>query len=195
MIKNVIFDIGKVLLCFNREALLKKYYKGNDLEEFSKILFKGWERQDEGIISVEDYKKERIAELPSHQKDPGKAILDYWEYSMFYKEGMVDLVTELKEKGYKLYVLSNMTFHFIEREYKFPLFKMFDGIVYSAPIKMIKPNPEIFKYIINKYDLIPEECLFTDDMKENLAGAARFNIKTFHYQDNTSQLREFILSF
>ncbi len=194
MIKNVIFDIGKVLLCFDRIGLLKKYYKGNDLEEFSKVLFKGWERQDEGLISVEDYKKERIAELPANQKDAGKAILDYWEYSMFYKEGMVKLINELKEKGYKLYVLSNMTFHFIQREYKFPIFKLFDGIVYSAPIKMIKPNPEIFKYILTKYDLVPEECVFTDDMKENLAEAARFNIKTFHYQDNTSQLREFILS-
>ena len=194
MIKNVIFDIGKVLISFNRDFLLKKYYDGKDYNLLKEVLFEGWERQDEGSISVEDYKKERVDALPPHLKSVGATVLDYWEYSMYYNEGMVNLVRELKEKGYKLYILSNMTYHFIEREYMFPLFKEFDGIVYSAPIKMVKPDPKIFEYLLNKYHLNPEECIFTDDTKENLAAAARFKIHTFLYQDNTPELREFILS-
>lgn len=194
MVKNVIFDIGKVLLCFNRDVLVKKYYDGPDYDFFVKTLFEGWERQDEGLISVEEYKVERIGALPPHLKSYGETILNYWEYSMYYKEGMVNLIRELKEKGYNLYILSNMTYHFIDRDYKFPILKEFDGIVYSAPIKMVKPDPDIFRYILNKYKLVPEQCVFVDDMKENLAAAARFNINTFHYQDNTDQLREFILS-
>lgn len=195
MIKNVIFDIGKVLISFNRDFLLKKYYDGKDYDLLKEILFEGWERQDEGSITVEEYKKERVDALPEHLKKIGATILDYWEYSMYYNEGMMQLVQELKEKGYKLYILSNMTYHFIERDYKFPLFKEFDGIVYSAPIKLVKPDPRIFEYLLTKYNLNPEECIFTDDIKENLATAARFKIHTFHYQNNTKELRDFILSF
>jgi putative hydrolase of the HAD superfamily len=87
-----------------------------------------------------------------------------------------------------------MTRHFIEREYKFPIFDLFDGIVYSAPIKMVKPNKKIYEYILNKYQLVPEECLFVDDTKKNLAAAARFGISTFHFDDNVNELRNFIFS-
>ena len=87
-----------------------------------------------------------------------------------------------------------MTRHFIEREYKFPILKEFDGIVYSAPIKMVKPNEDIYRYILSKYQLKPEECLFIDDTKPNLATAARFGIKTFHYEFNTDELRKYLFS-
>lgn len=194
MIKNVIFDIGSVLLSFNREFLLKTYYNGEDYKTLSDLIFVKWDRQDEGKISVEDYTEERVNALPEHLRSIARTILGNWEYSMYYKDGMVDLVRELKEKGYKLYILSNMTYHFIKRDFRYPLFKEFDGIVYSAPIKMMKPNQEIFSYVINKYSLEPTETVFVDDLKENLAAAARFKINTFLYQDNTDKLKEFIYS-
>jgi putative hydrolase of the HAD superfamily len=194
MIKNIIFDIGNVILSFNRDYLLKHFYDGEEYEFLKENLFRNWEMLDEDLMTLEEYEKQVRDSLPAHLQAPAMAVLNNWEYYMSYKKGIVDLIRELKSKGYKLYVLSNMTRHFIKREYKFPIFKEFDGIVYSAPIKMIKPNPEIFKYILEKFSLNPEECVFTDDMKENLAAAARFKIKTFHYQDNTDELRRFILS-
>ena len=114
---------------------------------------------------------------------------------MRYSEGIISLIQELKQKGYKLYILSNMTRHFINNDYKFPIFKEFDGIVYSAPIQMVKTDPKIYEYILNKYNLTPNECIYIDDMKTNLAAAARFGINTFHYQSNTNELRDYILSF
>ena len=58
----------------------------------------------------------------------------------------------------------------------------------------MKPNPEIYKHILEKYSLNPEQCLFIDDIKENLAGAARFGIKTFLFKDNVKELNDYILT-
>lgn len=194
MIKNIIFDIGNVLLKFDRDYLLSHFYMGEEYELLKEKTFHNWELLDEDALSLEEYDKDVLNNLPPHLQSFAMSVLHNWEYYMEYTEGTIDLIRELKQKGYKLYILSNMTRHFINRDYKFPILKEFDGIVYSAPIKMLKPNAEIYDYILNKFDLNPEECLFIDDMEKNLAGAARFGIKTFHYKNNTDELRNFILT-
>lgn len=194
MIKNVIFDIGNVILKFDRDFLLKHFYDGKDYELLKKELFLNWEMLDEDKLTLEEYQLDALNRLPSHLHSYAKSVLNYWEYYMHYSDGIIDLIMFLKEKGYKLYILSNMTRHFIKQAYKFPILKEFDGIVYSAPIKMIKPNPNIYEYLLNNYNLKGEECLFIDDTEKNLAGAARFNINTFHYKQNTKELKEYILT-
>lgn len=194
MIKNIIFDIGGVILFFNRDFLLDKYYHGTEKELLKEKLFKDWEMLDEDAISIEQYNKNVLASLPERLHAPALTVLNYWEYAMSYKKGIVDLVRFLKEKGYNLYILSNMTYHFIERDYKFPLLKEFDGIVYSAQIKLIKPDPKIFEYVLNKFSLNPTESLFIDDLKPNLQSAERFGIKTYQFCDDTDDLKRFILS-
>lgn len=194
MIKNIIFDIGNVILKFGRDYLLSHFYTGKDYDLLKEKLFCRWEDLDEDLISLEEYKKSVSDSLPDHLRHYAMSVLNYWDYFMTYSDGIIALIQELKQKGYKLYILSNMTRHFIEREYKFPILKEFDGIVYSAPIKMVKPNDDIYHYILHKYSLKAEECLFIDDTKPNLATAARFGIKTFHYENNTKELRDFIFS-
>ena len=192
MVKNIIFDIGNVILKFSRDFLLSHFYQGNEYKFLKDKLFCDWEKLDEDLITLDEYRDNVLNSLPDHLKPIAKSVLENWEYFMRYSDGIIPLILDLKNQGYKLFVLSNMTRHFIKNEYKFPIFSYFDGIVYSAPIKMVKPNAEIYEYILKKYSLVPEECLFVDDIKENLAGAARFNIKTFQFQDNVNELREFI---
>ena len=194
MLKNIIFDIGNVILKFNRDFLLSHFYQGEEYEFLKEKVFERWEELDEDLLSVSDYNKYVTGNLPSHLHGPALALLNNWEYYMRYTNGIVDFIRELKNKGYKLYVLSNMTYHFIERDYKFPILTEFDGIVYSAPIKMVKPNPAIYQYIIDKFSLIPEDTLFIDDTKKNLVGATRFGIKTFHFNDNLDELKSYILT-
>lgn len=195
MIKNVIFDITRVLLKFDRVKLLSSYYQGEDFDFLMENLFLGWEGMDEDSISVEDYQKLVLSRLPEKYHALAVDLLNNWENSMTFTDGICDYLKELKEKGYKLYILSNMTRHFIKNAYKFDDgFKYFDGIVYSAPIKLLKPDVRIYQYICNEYNLKPEECLFVDDLKENLAGAARLSIKTFWFQNNLDELKKFINS-
>lgn len=194
MIKNIIFDIGNVILKFSRDYLLSSIYQGNEYELLKEKLFENWEKLDEDILSLKEYENQVLNALPKHLHTYASAVLNNWEYFMTYTVGIRELIAELKEKGFKLYILSNMTRHFIEHEYKFPILNMFDGIVYSAPIKMVKPNPEIYNYLLRKYQLTPQECLFIDDMKTNLAGAARFGINTFHFNDNVDELKKLIFN-
>ena len=194
MLKNVIFDITNVMLKFNRDDLLSHFYKGEDYALLKEKLFLEWELLDEGLMTIEQYNKNVLSYLPKHLHGIALSILENWEYYMYFNHDVIELIRELKMKGYKLYILSNITEHFIEHTYLFPFFKEFDGIVYSAPIKLLKPNPDIYKHILDKYSLKGEETLFIDDIKENLVGATRFNLKTFHYQNNTKELRDYILT-
>ena len=192
MVKNIIFDIGNVILKFSRDFLVSHFYKGEEVELLKDALFRDWEKLDEDLLSLEEYKQNVLNLLPAHLHAPAIGVLDNWEYFMRYTDGIIPLIQDLKNQGYILYILSNMTYHFINRKYKFPIFDFFDGIVFSAPIKMIKPNPEIYQYLLDKFSLNPTESLFVDDIKENLAGAARFGIKTFLFNNNAKELREFI---
>lgn len=194
MIKNIIFDIGNVLLKFNRDYLLSQFYKGKDFEYLKEIIFRDWEKMDDNTLSPKEHLDSVLEALPEKYHSVAKGLLTTWEDYMIYTDGIIEYVKELKSQGYKLYILSNMTTHFIEREHKFEILKYFDGIVYSAPIKIMKPSPEIYTHILNKFQLNPEETLFIDDTKKNLTAAARFKIKTFLFNDNLNELKDFILS-
>lgn len=194
MVKNIIFDIGNVILKFSRDFLLSSIYKGNEYDFLKDKLFKNWEKLDEDLLSLKEYEQQVLDTLPAHLHSVASAVLNNWEYFMTYSVGIRELIAELNQQGYKLYILSNMTKHFIKREYKFPFLDYFDGIVYSAPIKMVKPNPEIYQYLLDKYNLNANECLFVDDMKTNLTAAARFGIHTFLFNDNVDELRNLIFN-
>lgn len=194
MIKNVIFDMGNVIFNYDRDILLKHFYNGKDFELLKEMAFKNWELLDEDAMSLEEYYENVKKDLPSSLSHYALSALQTWEYFMTQNSEMISLIRELKQKGYKLYVLSNITKHFVNVQYKFPILKEFDGLVFSSLIKKVKPNSEIYKFLLNKYNLNPKECIFIDDTKKNLAGAARFGIKTFHYQSNTDDLRNFILN-
>ena len=195
MIKNIIFDIGNVLLQFDRDYLLSHFVSTKeDKSTLWQALFTDWEKQDDDSIPVEEFKIKVCNSLPNHLKLPALNLLNTWEDYMYETEGIYELVKFLKEKGFKLYVLSNMTKHFIENQEKFRILKLFDGIVYSAPLKMMKPNPNFYTYLLEKYSLIPQECVFIDDKKDNLAAAARLSIKTFLFNKNVSELKDYLLS-
>ena len=194
MLKNIIFDITGVILKFNRDDLLSHFYKGKDYALLKEKLFFEWERLDEDTITLEEYYRNVLNSLPMHLHSVAISVLNNWEYYMYFNHEIIELIHELKQKGYKLFILSNMTRHFIERDYRFPFFREFDDIIYSAHLGLLKPDPAIYKHVLVTHNLTPNECLFIDDIKENLAGAARFNIKTFHYRNNTEDLREVIFN-
>ena len=102
---------------------------------------------------------------------------------------------KLKEKGYKLYILSN--FHreaFLEIERKCEFEKYFDGKVVSYDVKLLKPEKEIYEELLKKYNLNPEETLFIDDTLANTEGAEKLGISTIHLI-NKEKLKEELEKF
>ena len=97
--------------------------------------------------------------------------------------GMRELLTRLKAEGYKLYGLTNWCSKVYLTMAQFDIFKLLDGYVISSEEKVIKPEPEIYQRLFEKYDLKPEECLFTDDRPENIEGGRRLGMDGIVFHD------------
>ena len=166
MIKNIIFDLGNVILqCSTIETM----YNFTASEEMAKNLityiFKSeeWKLLDLGNISKEEAISRIQERVPDEYKPLIKEVMDNRAKYLKLNEGTIGIAKQLKDIGYKIYVLSNMSTFTYEYFKDNEFFKLCDGIVISAYEHIKKPDEEIFKRLLNRYKLVPEECLFIDD--------------------------------
>lgn len=185
MIKNIIFDLGNVLIGFKPEEFINKNIKEEYREKFFNVVFKGqeWADLDRGVLEYSDAVKifsERVPECSSEIKKLfDNYILDVLEPI----EKNIEIMKSLKGK-YKLYILSN--FHYPAFDYIFKnweFFKYFDGKVVSGHCKLLKPEKEIYELLCSIYSLKPNECVFIDDTKANIEAAEEFGINGIHLTD------------
>ena len=167
--KNIVFDFGNVLAMFDTERLVRTYYQEeSDFEIVKDKLFYDWDLLDSGRIDYEDYMDNVENMLPKHLIPAFRQIRNEWYMHLDPIRGTWKLIHDLKENGYKLYILSNAPTFFAKHASYYNIVNKFDGIVFSGPIKLAKPEPEIYQYLFDKFDLIPEECLFLDDKEINI---------------------------
>lgn len=192
-VKNIIFDMGRVLLKFDPYVSLDTYCDNQqDKEILYKELFEGpeWIMGDEGkITNGQRYElvKERV---PERLHRALKLVVENWVMCMEPVEGAQDFYKLVKENGFKTYVLSNACNRFYGYFPRFYDLNSFQGVVVSSDVKMIKPNPAIYEYILKTYDLKPEECLFIDDVEANVEAAKKAGIKGFLFKNNYEELKE-----
>lgn len=181
MIKNLVFDIGNVLMEYRGYILLEE--SGLTKEEAKVIggeLFedKTWSLLDMGMPIadvLEEYKK--VFPQYSHYIE---YVLTHVEEMPIYWKDVWAKVHELKEAGYHIYIVSNYSREMLDIHTKgLPFWDDVDGAVISADVKMIKPHAEIFEYLLNHYHLKADECVFFDDRRENTDGAKKCGIKSF----------------
>ena len=190
-IKNIIFDMGRVLLKFDPYVSLNTYCeKEEDRELLYKELFLGpeWIMGDEGKITNGqryDLVKERVPKRLHRQL---KLIVENWDMCMEPVEGAQEFYKTIKQKGYNAYVLSNACNRFYGYFPKHYDLNSFQGVVVSSDVKMIKPNPGIYQYILETYSLNPSESLFIDDVQENIDAAKAAGINGFVFQNNYNEL-------
>ena len=182
----IIFDFGGVLLEWNPRHLYRRFFpdQPQDLENFlSEINFAEWNAQQDKGRPFAQAVIELSAQFPQHG-DLIKAYHEYWEESIVGPiMGTVQLVTRLKEKGYNLYGLSNWsaeTYPLVKKKYDF--FDLFDDIVLSGEVGLIKPDPEIFKLTLKKIGRPASECLLIDDSLPNIEQANKMGFVTIHFQ-------------
>lgn len=192
MVKNIIFDLGNVLIGYDPLEYLEN--KINDSEKIDKlydVIFRGkeWTMLDEGSIT-ENKAIETICKANPELDKEIRICFDNWYPLLKPIESTIDVLGELKCKGYKLFFLSNFhdkAFSYVSEEY--PFFKLFDGGVVSYREKVIKPNSEIYKILLEGYNLRAEECVFIDDTEENIKAGEVLGIRGIHLK-NTAHLRE-----
>ena len=185
MIKNIIFDLGKVLINFKPEEFAEKNIKEEYREKFFNVVFKGqeWADLDRGVLEYSDAVKIFSEKIPECSSEIEKLFDNYILDVLEPIEKNIEIMKSLKGK-YKLYILSN--FHYPAFDYIFKnweFFKYFDGKIVSGHCKFLKPEKEIYELLCSSYSLNPDECVFIDDTKVNIEAAEKFGIKGIHLTD------------
>jgi len=174
MIKNIIFDLGNVLISFRPSDFFdKKNYPANIKGTILSDIFasKEWLMLDNGDINTAQA-IDAIAAKSSLKKEEILHIFNLRTEIMFPLEQNVRLLPELKKQGYRLFYLSNFPLDiFDEVKNGYYFFKYFDGGIISADVKCSKPDRMIYELLINQYSLDPKESLYIDDLEANVKGA------------------------
>ena len=172
--RNLIFDVGGVLLGYRWKDMLLDY--GMTEEEavrFSRMMFEDplWKELDLEILPFEEVVGLYQKKFPEHAKDIGW-FLHHAERMPLPRPRVWERVHELKKKGYRIYLLSNYSSVLLGLHTKDASFlEDLDGKVVSYEIHKLKPFPEIYKCLFERYHLNPAECLFFDDRRENVEGS------------------------
>ena len=202
MIKNIVFDIGNVILNFDIKRVLMEYTSDSNIRKFildniiNSPQWLGNALTDTGYLKVEDAIK-IVCDRTNHIND--NVIIDFWTTYLNYAyidKKMLELIIKLKENGYHTYLLSNInpyTYNYILE--KSNLFNIVDGYILSYQVHMIKPYQGIYQELIKKFYLNPKETLFIDDNLNNIKTAILLNIKGIkvkpdNYYDVETKLRK-----
>lgn len=175
MIRNIIFDMGNVLIYWCPERFLERC---GIPEEDRPLLLQEvfgcveWIQLDRGIISFEEGLAAMCRRLPERLHPVARELtLNWWRDHLLPVEGMADLARELKGMGYGVYLLSNAKLDLHEYFDRIPGSECFDGRIVSADWKLLKPQPEIYQVLLREYGLKAEECFFVDDLFINVEAA------------------------
>ena len=191
MIKNVIFDMGNVLLDFDPQVQLNAACRS---EEAKPILFEElfggeeWIQRDLGNITVDGLYSGVAARIPQKYHEDLRRLIDIWQNYMMPLNGAKEFLLKVKAKGYKVFILSNASEDFYSYFTKHFDLDFFDGYVVSADVHIIKPDERIYRHLLEKYDLKAEECLFIDDRVDNVQGAEKVGIKGFVFRNNYDEV-------
>ncbi len=193
MIKNIIFDLGNVLLKFKPEEFLLQFTSDKEyIKQFvTKITrSKLWLDLDRGYKSLENAEFIFLSKYPE-EKELISLFFNHWMEMLTPIEENIRILVDLSESGYKTYILSNYikeAFKFVKD--KFDFFKLFDGQIISGEEKVIKPEKAIYKSLLRRYQLIPEESLFIDDILFFLKPAKKLGISTIWNRPHTDLRKE-----
>ncbi|MZP66964.1 MAG: HAD-IA family hydrolase [Bacteroidales bacterium] len=192
MIKNIVFDLGNVLLSFvPSEYLIKKNYPDNIRNSILRDIFQSteWKMLDNGDITVPEA-IESIAAKSSLKREEIALVFNFRRDIMFPLDDNAKLLPELRKQGYKLYYLSNFPLDvFQEIKNDFYFFRHFDGGIISAEVRLSKPDIRFYEYLIGKYSLNPSESLFIDDVEENVRAAEKAGMKAM-FTDGSLNIAE-----
>jgi len=176
MIRNIIFDMGNVLIHFIPDVFLDRL---SVPEEDCPLLLREvfgsveWVQLDRGSIDEAEAVAAMQGRLPRRLRGYVPPLVgDWWNSGpLLPMEGMAGLLEELKGLGYGLYLLSNASVHLPDYFDRIPGSQLFDGKIVSADWKLLKPQHEIYEVLFRVYRLKPEECFFIDDLAINIEGA------------------------
>lgn len=191
MIKNIVLDMGNVLLDYNPQFVLDTFCSSEEEKAvIDRELFNGpeWKMGDRGDIKDKDRFELVKGRVPEKYHAALKNCADNWDICMNPLEGAREFCESVKNSGYGIYVLSNASDLFYVYFPKFLPLDFFNGVFVSSDYRMLKPDVKIYKTFLDKYSLKGEECLFIDDRADNVAGAKEAGFNTFRFNGDYEQI-------
>ncbi len=183
---NIIFDLGGVVFTWEPEKIIARVFADPDVRALvrSEIFnHTDWDQLDRGTLLY----PEATLRAAARTGLPGSAIAQLFKQVPLSLVGLPDtvaLLRRLKAKGHRLFYLSNMhgaAIDYLERAYAF--WDVFEGGVISCRVHLIKPEPEIYRYLIKQYGLKKKQTIFIDDLAANLEPAERIGIQTIKFEN------------
>lgn len=193
MICNVIFDLGGVVLDWNPDKIISQFQPQPELQGALKASWFGhsdWHLFDRGTLSELEL-IDRIRSRTGQSAGEVQRILAAVCDSLVEKLETVKLMRTLSSRGVRLFCLSNMPAsiyaHLRERH---SFWDVFSGIVISGQVKLIKPDAEVFRHLLEKFDLKAQETAFVDDLAANIESGERLGLRGVLFRDAAQCERE-----
>lgn len=184
MLKNIVFDLGNVLVKFDSNELIYSFFNERQEEVKSFYFDSLWNEYDQGLYSVEEMIEKGVKQFPELELSIKKLMYHWTEFVIPLKDN-VAFIKDLKRLGYNVYILSNIPEDDTKYLRSCGVFDNIDSGVFSYEYKKIKPDPEIFHILLKKYDLKASECLFLDDRKDNVVVASNLGFETIEVKDSS----------
>ena len=187
MIRTVIFDIGRVLLGFEWDRYVHMLF---DDEEVCRVVTESafrcpyWTEMDRGNMSQEEIIEKMIENAPEYRTQILEAV-DRVDECVERLDYAIPWIEDLKSRGYQVLYLSNYSEYVRSKSvHAMDFLDRTDGGVFSYEVKCVKPEPEIFEILIDRFGLVPEECVFIDDSAPNIETAVNLGFKGILFKDH-----------
>jgi len=195
MIKNIIFDCGRVIMQYD-ERYISSFFTDNveDAELLATVAMhrKYWNAFDEGTLTESVYLERVKKELPERLHASVERLAREWTSHMPPVEGIPEVIEEIKASGKGLYLLSNFNQRLRGELHLAPSLLLFDGLVISGEVGMVKPNENIYRYLLDTYKLDPAEGIFIDDRPDNIEAGEKLGIKGYLFDGDAEKLRAYL---
>lgn len=171
MIKNIIFDIGNVLLNFKPKEYMKTLqFDAKTIDALDNIIFKSelWKEADRGTFSIRHLVELLVKENPNYAKEIQKLLSENWVKIHTKKQDSISFLKTLKNQGFKIYLLSNCSKEAHDFIMQYDFIQLIDGDIYSYELNICKPEKAIYEKLIKKFSINPRECIFIDDNQLNV---------------------------
>lgn len=192
-IKNVVFDIGNVIVRWDPVEIIKLSFGAIEQpEQLAKSLFQSelWRALNKGEFSEPEAKIKFQAQFDI-SPERIEQLFYYIKHTQILLFGSIDLLKRVKAAGYNVYALTDNVIEIVDYlQSKYDFWPLFDGAIVSAEVGCLKPQPEIFKHLLSNYEIQSSESVFIDDMRHNVEGAKSLGFSAIQFENSVQCERE-----
>lgn len=194
-IKNVVFDMGGVLLDWNPLGIARHFVADEaDAKLLANTVFcdPSWGWLDAGAVDEETIIWLAQRKLPERLHEVAKEMILRWYDGRGFHAEANDLAIRLAESGTHVYLLTNAGPAFPRYCERMPAWSHFSGVLVSYREHLLKPDARIYRLLLERYGITGSESLFVDDLEQNVAGAIRAGMQGFHYKGSAAELEAYL---